>query len=67
MAKVAPDNALKNPLKNKQGGVALDSYDATYVQRRRELVEKFFTCKSGRKYCYFTDGSNPAQVQCARA
>jgi len=38
----------------------LETYDATYLQRKKEVGEKFFTCKSSRKLCYFTDGaSNP--------
>eukprot|EP00747_Dinoflagellata_sp_TGD_P082837 gnl/TRDRNA2_/TRDRNA2_161850_c0_seq1.p1 gnl/TRDRNA2_/TRDRNA2_161850_c0~~gnl/TRDRNA2_/TRDRNA2_161850_c0_seq1.p1 ORF type:complete len:392 (+),score=77.47 gnl/TRDRNA2_/TRDRNA2_161850_c0_seq1:112-1287(+) len=35
----------------------LETYDAAYLKRKKEVGEKFFTCKSGRKLCYFTDGA----------
>ena len=57
---VAPENVLKKPIKSK-GGMVMGSLDATYLKRRQECSDKFFTCKSGRTYCYFTDGSDPAQ------
>ena len=61
--KVAPEGVLKKPIRSK-GGMEMGSLDATYLKRRQDCSDKFFTCKSGRKYCYFTDGSDPAQVQC---
>lgn len=35
----------------------LKAYDENYVRRRKEVGQKFFTLKSGRKFCYWTDGA----------
>jgi len=35
----------------------LIAYDETFMRRKREVGQKFFTCKSGRRFCYFTDGA----------
>eukprot|EP00441_Pelagodinium_beii_P001305 CAMPEP_0197703838 /NCGR_PEP_ID=MMETSP1338-20131121/125638_1 /TAXON_ID=43686 ORGANISM="Pelagodinium beii, Strain RCC1491" /NCGR_SAMPLE_ID=MMETSP1338 /ASSEMBLY_ACC=CAM_ASM_000754 /LENGTH=534 /DNA_ID=CAMNT_0043287737 /DNA_START=68 /DNA_END=1673 /DNA_ORIENTATION=+ len=57
--KVQPEESpptFKKPLR------ALTAWDAAYVKRKAEVGEKFFTCKSGRQFCYFTDGAaDPSQ------
>jgi len=40
----------------------LTAYDETYVKRQQGVEEKFFTCKSGRKFCYFTEGPDPSKA-----
>ena len=43
----------------------LAAYDETYVRRKQEVAEReqMFTCKSGRKFCYFTDGASDPSVE----
>ena len=43
----------------------LEAYDETYVRRKQEVAEReqMFTCKSGRKFCYFTDGASDPSVE----
>merc|ERR1719352_1533160 len=63
MTKVAPDGEVpefKKPVKFKFEP-PLKGYDATYWQQKLKVGEKFFECTSGRKFCYFTDGPDPAQ------
>ena len=66
MAKVAPDGekygAFKTPIK--RGPIPgttpkdpLTAFDETYVERKQACPEKFFKTKSGREYCYWTDGT----------
>ena len=31
--------------------------DPHYLERKKQVGENFFACKSGRKLCYFTDGA----------
>lgn len=60
-AKIQPSDefVFKKPLPCKP---PLTAFDPTYVQRKQEVEEKTFTCKSGRKFCYFTDGAqDPSQ------
>merc|ERR1719193_1570071 len=65
MAKVAPETEpptaaqwFERPFKKPvPSSPPLGEYDITYVKRRKEVGEKFFTCKSGRKFAYFTDGA----------
>jgi pimeloyl-ACP methyl ester carboxylesterase len=61
--KVQPEEstpAFKKPIKLK---TPLTAWDATYLKRKADVGEKFFTCKSGRQFCYFTDGAaDPSQV-----
>lgn len=52
--------AFNKPLKLK---TPLTHWDAAYLTRKTELGEKLFTCKSGREFCYFTDGTaDPSQA-----
>lgn len=57
--KVQPEENLltfKKPIRG------LTAWDATYLKRKAEVGEKFFACKSGRHFCYFTDGAaDPSQ------
>eukprot|EP00746_Dinoflagellata_sp_MGD_P167701 gnl/MRDRNA2_/MRDRNA2_98542_c0_seq1.p1 gnl/MRDRNA2_/MRDRNA2_98542_c0~~gnl/MRDRNA2_/MRDRNA2_98542_c0_seq1.p1 ORF type:complete len:504 (+),score=137.50 gnl/MRDRNA2_/MRDRNA2_98542_c0_seq1:66-1514(+) len=41
------------------------AYDENYVRRKKEVGQKSFTCKSGRSFCYFTDGADPSQESVA--
>ena len=50
---------LKTPVPCKP--VPMKTFDEAYERRRASTTEKFFTCRSGRTYCYFTDGAAPAE------
>jgi len=55
--KVQPEESppsFKKPIKCKTD---LTAWDAGYLKRKAEVGEKLFTCKSGRQFCYFTDGA----------
>jgi len=54
---VDPEKATVPFKKPIQLNEALIAYDETFARRKREVGQKFFTCKSGRKFCYFTDGA----------
>jgi len=44
----------------------LKAFDETYTKRKQAVGEKFFTCKSERRFCYFTDGEgDPKQADVA--
>jgi len=44
---------FKKPIKLNEPLIA---YDEAFVRRKREVGQKYLTCKSGRQFCYFTDG-----------
>eukprot|EP00929_Paragymnodinium_shiwhaense_P044149 TRINITY_DN22651_c0_g1_i1.p2 TRINITY_DN22651_c0_g1~~TRINITY_DN22651_c0_g1_i1.p2 ORF type:complete len:153 (-),score=41.66 TRINITY_DN22651_c0_g1_i1:977-1435(-) len=57
MAAVAAEErppAFKKPIPCKP---PLTEWDAKYWERKKSLVEKRFTCKSRRAFCYYTDGA----------
>eukprot|EP00933_Yihiella_yeosuensis_P024641 TRINITY_DN19099_c0_g1_i1.p1 TRINITY_DN19099_c0_g1~~TRINITY_DN19099_c0_g1_i1.p1 ORF type:complete len:396 (-),score=73.94 TRINITY_DN19099_c0_g1_i1:95-1195(-) len=55
----APGLTFKKPVKCNP---PLSALDAKYVQRKQEVGSKFFKCKSGRQFSYFTDGAkDPSQ------
>lgn len=64
MTKVAPEAEgevlFKKPIQFKYEP-PLKAWDATYLRRRAEVGEKMFKCTSGRSFCYFTDGPDPAK------
>jgi len=62
MAKVSPEGEklFEKPIKFKFEE-DLKAFDATYLKRKEAVGEKFFTCTSNRKFCYFTDGADPAK------
>lgn len=53
-----PGKPFKKPVKLNE---PLIGYDETFIARKRAVGHKSFTCISGRKFCYFTDGPSPSE------